>query len=93
MTHTIRFSCCEDIQWAKDSDRIVVISLNQNTSSTFEGLEAMVWEYLILGYGHPQLTTHLSALLDISPDCANTTVIEILAMWARKGLIGQEKMI
>jgi hypothetical protein len=93
MTHTMRFSCCEDIQWAKDSDRIVVISLDQNTSYALEGIEAMVWEYLTLGYTDPQLTTQLSALLDTSPACAHTTVTEILVAWERKGLIKQAKVI
>lgn len=87
------FHCNEDIHWVKEFDKIVLISLEQNLAYVLEGTDAVIWEYLTLQYGSAQLIAHLSALLDISTDAANNTMIKTLIAWEQKGLIKKEKVI
>ncbi len=86
------FHCGEDIQWAKDFNRIVLISLNQNRAFILNDTEAILWEYLTLGYKYSELVTYLSSMLNISANQASATITQIIQVWEKEEIINRDKV-
>jgi hypothetical protein len=73
--------------WTRDVERSLLIDRETGASWTLEGVEATVWDLLVLGYPYPKVTGILAALLGRPAEKAEEFLAQTLAEWHREGIV------
>ena len=86
----VRF-CVRDINWVRDDD--ITLLVNEQSGQTFvlKGLEAAIWDWLIMHFSYTKITDLLGASLEFSTVQAELYLNTILNQWVENGLLMIEK--
>ncbi|NWJ47021.1 MAG: hypothetical protein HXX08_14255 [Chloroflexi bacterium] len=79
------------IQWVQDSEEVLVVNEQCNESHSLRGVEAAVWNCLVLGYSYADLLELLANLLDLPKSEAATNLNGWLEKWQRVSLLQKQE--
>lgn len=60
-------------------------------SWALRGLDAAIWDLLLLGYSFPQAARLLALLADLPPEEARSALSTMLQRWEREGMLSVEE--
>jgi len=83
----LSYRCRESLVWTRERERTLLIDRETGASWTLEGMEATVWDLLVLGYPYPRVAGILRALLSDPAEDAGEVLAETLARWHREGIV------
>jgi hypothetical protein len=86
----LQYRCGPAIAWVKDADRTLLVQEEKARSWSLDGVEAVIWDLLVLNYPLKQLTCFLSVLLNASSEEANRTLLAIARKWETAGILQAE---
>jgi hypothetical protein len=84
------YHCPPALVWLKERGRTIVVDQKRMESWQLGGLQAVVWDLVTLGYPFGRIARLVAALLDVSRDEADGTVLTILARWEEAGMVRRE---
>ncbi len=80
-----------DILWLKDAGQTIVVDRATGRSWMLRGVEAAIWDLLVLGYSFEQAARLLALLADMVEDEARVSLSTTLQRWERVGILVMEK--
>jgi hypothetical protein len=83
-------TCRPCVRWVKDSNQILIVDEQVNTPTVLRGVEAAVWDWLMLGYNLPDVTELLAVLCNESQSLAETRLCGLLQGWLKSGLLNRQ---
>ena len=83
----VTYGCRPSIVWTREQERTLLIDRETGASWTIEGMEAAVWDLLVLGYSYPRAARILSVLPGVRPEEAREVLLTTLAEWRREGIL------
>lgn len=86
-TNLIHISTPESVCWVNDGKQITVINRESNRFFTLSGLEAVVWNWLSLGYSYQQIEIMTAHLLSQSESEAVDVLGSIFRDWYTNDLL------
>jgi hypothetical protein len=78
-------TCPPCLHWVKDSNQVLVVDERLNTATVLQGVEAAVWDWLMLGYNLADVTGLLAGLCHESQGLAETRLLGLLQGWLQSG--------
>jgi hypothetical protein len=83
----VTYCCRPGIVWTREQQRTLLIDRETGASWTIEGIEAAVWDLLVLGYSYPRAAKILSLLPGVPAEEAREVVSTTLTKWYREGIL------
>jgi len=80
------YRCAPSIVWTRDEEQTLLIDGNKR-SWTLQGVEATLWDLLVLAYPYQRIVEFFSLLLRIPVDEARSLVLATLRQWQREGIV------
>lgn len=77
----------DTVWWVRDGGCVQVVDETRGANHTLTGVEAAVWDGLMLGYRDARLTAWLAGLLSLSTADAAAALTTTLQTWAQAGLL------
>jgi hypothetical protein len=87
----LELTCSPCLRWVKDSDQILVVDERINTPTVLQGVEAAVWDWLMLGYNLPDVSELLAVLCNESQVLAETRLFGLLQGWLKSGWLNWQE--
>lgn len=81
------YRCAPTIAWVKDATQTILVEEDKGRSWSLQGLEAVIWDLLALGYSLEKITCFLSVLLGSSGEEAEEELFAILHKWEKAGVV------
>jgi len=75
------------IVWVREVDHIRLIDRERGLCWKLTGIEAAIWDLLVLAYPFPKLAAFLAALHDVSVEEAKGVLLAVLATWQHQGIL------
>jgi hypothetical protein len=75
------------IRWVREAGRTLVVDVEENRSWSLQGLEAAIWDRLVLGYSLPAITRFLSLLMAAPEVDARGELLGMLDRWQAAGIL------
>lgn len=83
----IVYHCAPTVCWVKDTGQTILVEEQNGQSWSLCGLEAVVWDLLVLEYPADRIVEFLAALLDEPHERAKEGLRSILQRWEEIGLL------
>lgn len=77
--------------WLKDAGQTIVVDEAAGRSWALRGLDAAMWDLLVLGYSFRQAARLLALLADLPQGKARSALSAMLQRWESEGLLSLEK--
>lgn len=84
---SIVYRCAPTVCWVKDTDQTILVEEQSGHSWSLRGLEAVVWDLVVLKYPAGRIVEFLAALLDKPLEVAREELRSILQRWEEIGLL------
>lgn len=81
------YRCPPGLQWVNEHNHILVINPDGGKAHHLSGVEAALWDWIMLGYGNFHLEQFLAAALDLPTNAAVDHLQEALDEWCAAGLL------
>ena len=81
----IVYSCPACVRWVRDTDQVVLVDEQRHCSQVLRGDEAMLWDWLALGYSYGTLLRQSAAVWETPEQEAACILAEYLASWHQHG--------
>ena len=81
----IAYSCPTRIRWVRDADQLVLVDEQRRCCQVLRGDEAMLWDWLALGYSYDALVRQSAAVWETPEQEAAYILAEHLAKWHKHG--------
>jgi len=78
------------VSWIKDREQIIVMDEQRQEIFVLRGVEAVVWDCLVLTYPYSKIVRSLTVMLEVSSEEAEKRLWTIFQKWIRAGLLGIE---
>ena len=85
------YRCVPTVAWVRELDHTRLLDLERRKSWRLDGLEASVWDLLVLGYAHRQVLAFLVAFLGITAEQSQARLLAMLGGWHEAGLLTVER--
>jgi hypothetical protein len=83
----VAYCCRPAIVWTREQQRTLLIDQETGASWRMEGIEAAVWDLMVLGYSYPRAAKIVSLLPGVPAGEAREIVSTTLAEWYREGIL------
>jgi hypothetical protein len=83
----LTYGCAPAITWLRDADQILLIDAEREQFWSLRGVEAAIWDLMILAYPYEKTVHLLSLLLRNSTDEAEKVFLTTLDSWHYAGII------
>jgi len=80
-------SCAPDILWVRDADQVLAIDPETDQAWSLRGIEAALWDWLVMGYPYARLVHLVSLALGVPQDVAEQETLGHLSRWESQGLL------
>jgi len=81
------YHCAPSIIWTRELDHTRLIDSQRGASWTIQGVEATVWDLLLLAYPYQRVIAFLSSLLVVPAEEAKEVLLAILEKWQGEGIV------
>jgi hypothetical protein len=81
----IVYSCPAYVHWVRDADLVALVDEQRHCSQVLRGDEAMLWDWLALGYSYSVLLRQSAAVWEMPEQEAACILAESLARWHKLG--------
>jgi hypothetical protein len=81
------YRCAPEVAWVRDAGRILLVDLARGRTWSLGGVEAAIWDWLVLGYGCEEIARYLSLLLRTSKEEAGRALLGVLLCWQDGGIV------
>jgi hypothetical protein len=81
----------EKVYWVTDQDCTLVVNETRGETHRLAGLEQVIWDCLILGYGAQKMKTLIEKMGMVEAGAVDREMISIFREWERKGLVEIEE--
>jgi hypothetical protein len=81
------YHCAPSIIWVREPDQTRLIDSAKGISWTLQGVEAAIWDLLVLAYPCQRVVTFLSTLLNVPAEEAKSILLAVLARWRQEGIV------
>ncbi len=85
----IEYACKPGVAWVKDHDCTIVVQPESGQSWTLRDSEALIWNWLAVGYPSAKVITLLALVQSMSEGMAAVVFADTLHSWADCGLIDE----
>jgi hypothetical protein len=87
LTEIFVYCCAPAVVWLRDGNQVFLVDEERHTGWTLRGVEATIWDLIVLTYPYSNIVTFLSLLLCVSADEAKTQLKTTLYQWQTVGLV------
>lgn len=87
MQGPIVYHCAPTVCWVKDSEQTILVEEQNGQACSLCGLEAVVWDLLVLEYPAERIVKFLAALLDEPSEMAREELRSVLQRWEELGFL------
>ena len=81
------YHCAPSIIWTRELDQTCLIDKKREMSWMIQGIEATIWDLLVLAYPYQRGVAFLAALLDVTVEKAKDILLATLARWQQQGIV------
>jgi hypothetical protein len=81
------FDCAPSISWVKDAGQVILVEGRGERCWSLRGVEAVIWDLLILKYGYDRLVDFLAELSQSSKGNAEATLLATIGHWEEEGIV------
>lgn len=86
----LTFSCAPTLVWVKDVSQTLLVDPNRELFLILKGVEAAIWDWLVLAYPYEKIIRFLALLPGGSPEEAAGQLRAVLCAWQQAGIIQVE---
>lgn len=82
--------CPDHLKWVADHSRVIIVDEERRLTTILQDEEALIWNWLALGYSYRRLHASAAALWAATPQAADALLTRLLANWQKSGLLHRE---
>jgi hypothetical protein len=81
------YRCAPEVAWVRDAGRVLLVDPERGRTWSLGGVEAAIWDWLVLGYGYEEIARYLSLILRTSKEEAGRALLGVLLCWQDGGIV------
>jgi len=75
------YRCAPEVAWVRDAGRVLLVDPARGRTWSLGGVEAAIWDWLVLGYGYEEIARYLSLIFRTSKEEAGRALLGVLLCW------------